>query len=102
MNELLAAPSLVRSPKLTSTDNLRASNRAVALRSCNVLLFSRAPLPSVLAAVLVALMVLPLLSRDNTEVPLLRDSLGVVVEEVVDGESAMPRADLAARRFECF
>jgi hypothetical protein len=47
-------------------------------------------------------MVLPLLSRDNTEVPLLRDSLGVVVEEVVDGESAMPRADLAARRFECF
>jgi hypothetical protein len=46
-------------------------------------------------------MVLPLLSRDNTEVPLLQDSLGVVVEDV-DGESAMPRADLAARRFECF
>lgn len=81
----LRAYNLARPSKLSSAENRRASNRAEALKSCNVLLLSRAPLvalvdagiPSLIAVTPLATpeMVLPLLSRDRTDVPLLkRDS----------------------------
>jgi hypothetical protein len=81
----LRAYNLARPSKLSSAENRRASNRAEALKSCNVLLLSRAPLVALVDAGIPSLivvtplaapeMVLPLLSRDRTDVPLLkRDS----------------------------
>ena len=102
------------SPKFKplSPEIRRASNRAALLKSCNVLLFSRAPL--------VAKLVVPVLPdapvsalRQVYVVPemvlprLCVDVLLLIREDVVDEGcaslvSTRPRADLAAMRLECF